>query len=35
MEDYNFYYLADLKHNPEKKSVWTSGYLDPIGHLDV
>ncbi len=32
MEDYNFYYLADLKHNPEKKSVWTSAYLDPAGH---
>lgn len=32
MEDYNFYYLADLKHNPEKKSVWTSAYLDPAGN---
>ena len=32
MEDYNFYYLADLKHNPEKKPVWTSSYLDPAGN---
>jgi hypothetical protein len=31
MEDYNFYYLADKKHNPEKKAVWTSAYLDPAG----
>ena len=32
MEDYNFYYLADKKHNPEKKPVWTSAYLDPAGN---
>ena len=32
MEDYNFYYLANLKHNPEKKPVWTSAYLDPAGN---
>lgn len=32
MEEYNFYYLADLKHNPEKKPVWTSAYLDPAGN---
>ena len=32
MEDYNFYYLADLVHNPEKKPVWTSAYLDPAGN---
>lgn len=32
MEDYNFYYLADLKHNPEKKPAWTSAYLDPAGN---
>ncbi|RXJ67658.1 hypothetical protein CRV08_09820 [Halarcobacter ebronensis] len=32
MEDYNFYYLADLKHNPEKKPVWTGAYLDPAGN---
>ena len=31
MEDYNFYYLADLKHNPLRKPVWTSAYLDPAG----
>ena len=29
MENYNFYYLADEKHNPERKSVWTDVYLDP------
>lgn len=28
---YNFYYLADAKHNPEKKVVWTEVYLDPAG----
>ncbi|WP_256206981.1 ATP-binding protein [Pseudomonas sp. P97.38] len=28
---YNFYYLADAKHNPEKKIVWTDVYLDPAG----
>lgn len=32
MEDYNFYYLADLAHNPEKKPVWTNAYLDPAGN---
>lgn len=31
MENYNFYYEADLKHNPEKKVVWTDVYLDPAG----
>jgi signal transduction histidine kinase len=31
MSDYNFYYLADLKHNPNKNIVWTSVYLDPAG----
>lgn len=31
MEDYNFYYLADAKHNPERKPVWTGAYLDPAG----
>ena len=29
--DFNFYYLADLKHNPQKKVVWTETYLDPAG----
>jgi len=28
---YNFYYLADLKHNQDKKVVWTDAYLDPAG----
>ncbi|MFD2095430.1 diguanylate cyclase [Corallincola platygyrae] len=31
MEDYNFYYLADAKHNPDRKPVWTNAYLDPAG----
>lgn len=31
MKNYNFYYEADLKHNPEKKAVWTDVYLDPAG----
>ncbi|MEW6713149.1 MAG: hypothetical protein AB1403_25235, partial [Candidatus Riflebacteria bacterium] len=31
MQDYNFYYLADAEHNPEKKPVWTGAYLDPAG----
>lgn len=29
--DYNFYYLADAKHNPERKVAWTDVYLDPAG----
>jgi diguanylate cyclase (GGDEF)-like protein len=29
--DYNFYYLADAQHNPERKTVWTGVYLDPAG----
>ncbi|WP_413795339.1 MULTISPECIES: sensor histidine kinase [unclassified Pseudomonas] len=28
---YNFYYLADAQHNPDKKVVWTDVYLDPAG----
>ena len=32
MEDYNFYFLADEKHNPERKPAWTSAYLDPAGN---
>ncbi|MEI6876154.1 MAG: ATP-binding protein [Spirochaetota bacterium] len=32
MEDYNFYYLADAKHDPGKKPVWTGVYLDPAGN---
>lgn len=31
MENYNFYYEADLKHNPKKGVVWTDVYLDPAG----
>jgi C4-dicarboxylate-specific signal transduction histidine kinase len=31
MADYNFYYLADAKHNPTKKPAWTGVYLDPAG----
>lgn len=31
MEDYNFYYEADAKHDPERKPVWTGAYLDPAG----
>lgn len=29
--EYNFYYLADEMHNPERKPVWTQPYLDPAG----
>lgn len=30
--EFNFYYLADQKHNPEKKGVWVNEpYLDPAG----
>lgn len=29
---FNFYYEADLKHNPKKDTVWTDAYLDPAGH---
>ncbi len=32
MEDYNFYYMADRKHNPGGGPVWTGVYLDPAGH---
>ena len=28
---FNFYFLADAKHDPEKKVVWTDAYLDPAG----
>lgn len=31
MEDFNFYYEADANHNPDRKPVWTSAYLDPAG----
>lgn len=29
--EYNFYYLADASHNPERKVVWTDVYVDPAG----
>jgi len=29
--EYNFYYLADRKHNPKGGPVWTDAYLDPAG----
>ncbi len=29
--DYNFYYEADLEHNPDKSVEWTDIYLDPAG----
>lgn len=32
VSDYNFYYLADEKHNPKKEPVWTDAYLDPAGN---
>ncbi|MCX7970873.1 MAG: HAMP domain-containing protein, partial [Negativicutes bacterium] len=28
---FNFYYEADAAHNPERKPVWLSTYLDPAG----
>lgn len=29
--EYNFYYLATDKYNPERKVVWTDVYIDPAG----
>lgn len=29
IEKYNFYFLAKMKHNPNRSVVWTSAYLDP------
>ncbi|MCY1286556.1 Sensor histidine kinase RcsC [compost metagenome] len=29
--NYNFYYLADARHNPERGVRWTDVYLDPAG----
>lgn len=29
--NFNFYYLADARHNPQRKLVWTDVYLDPAG----
>jgi diguanylate cyclase (GGDEF)-like protein len=31
MESFNFYYLADQIHNPDRVPVWTEAYLDPAG----
>ena len=31
MGKFNFFYLADTQHNPERKTVWTGVYLDPAG----
>lgn len=31
MTDYNFYYLADAAHDPNRTPVWTDSYLDPAG----
>ncbi|WP_320033609.1 diguanylate cyclase [Halarcobacter sp.] len=31
VSNYNFYYEANKKNNPEKKAVWTDVYLDPAG----
>ena len=28
---YNFYYLADAQHNPNREVVWTDVYVDPAG----
>lgn len=29
--EFNFYYLADARHNPARREVWTDVYLDPAG----
>lgn len=31
VNDLAFYYEADATHNPERRPVWTSAYLDPAG----
>ena len=31
MEDFDFFYLADPKHNPSRSPVWTGVYWDPAG----
>lgn len=31
VEDLSFYVEADAAHNPERRPVWTSAYLDPAG----
>lgn len=32
ISSYGFYYEADAKHNPERKTRWIDAYLDPAGH---
>ncbi|OOM78505.1 autoinducer 2 sensor kinase/phosphatase LuxQ [Clostridium puniceum] len=29
---HNFYYEADVGHNPNKKVIWTNSYLDPLSN---
>ena len=29
--EFNFYYLADAEHNPQRGVVWTDVYIDPAG----
>lgn len=31
MEDFNFYYQADARNNPQRLPVWTGAYYDPAG----
>jgi len=31
LKDYNFYFLADQQHNPDRKTVWTKAYLENDG----
>jgi|GEM_PF-1744252 len=31
LQSFNFYYVADAKHNPEGREKWTDVYLDPAG----
>lgn len=31
MKNYNFFYLADARHNPEREVRWTGLYVDPAG----
>ncbi|MEO0063120.1 MAG: hypothetical protein RLZZ08_1680 [Pseudomonadota bacterium] len=32
ISEYNFYYMADAAHNPQRQAVWTNAYADPAGH---
>jgi diguanylate cyclase (GGDEF)-like protein len=32
VDDAPFYFEADAEHNPDRKPVWTSAYLDPAGN---